>query len=123
MRHILGDLNFDLLKKEETYYIKKYKEFYSMYGFKQLIDKPTRITENSASLLDHVLTNSKDRVSQSGVINIGLSDHQLVYCTRKITREKYHKHKNIKIRSLKNYSQEKYLAVLREINFDYTEIY
>ena len=119
--YILGDLNFDLLKKEETYYIKKYKDLYLMHGFKQLIDKPTRITENSASLLDHVLTNSKDRVSQSGVINIGLSDHQLVYCTRKITREKFYKHKNIKVRSLKNYSQEKYLAVLREINFDYSE--
>ena len=95
--YILGDLNFDLLKKEETCYIKKYKEFCQMYGLKQIINQPTRITENSTTLLDHILTNSKDRISQHGIINTGLSDHQLIYCTRKITREKFYEHRDIKI--------------------------
>ena len=49
---------------------------------------PTRITKNSSSVLDHVLTNSADRISQFGIVNVGLLDHQLIYCTRKITRNK-----------------------------------
>ena len=65
----------------------------------------TCITKNSTSLLDHVLTNSADRVSQFGVVDTGLSDHQLIYCTGKITRTKLNVHKYIKTRSLKNYSQ------------------
>jgi len=57
-----------------------------------LITSPTRVTENTSTILDHVLTNSQDRVSQSGVIDIGLSDHQLTYCTRKIIRPKVYEH-------------------------------
>ena len=122
MKHILGDLNFDLLKKEDTFYIKKYKEFCQMYGLKQVINQPTRITENSATLLDHILTNSKDRLSQYGIINTGLSDHQLIYCTRKIIREKFYEHRDLKIRSLKNYSQEIYIQALKDVNFlDYSQ--
>ena len=82
---------------------------------------PTRITKTSTSLLDHVLTNSADRVSQFEVVDMGLSDHQLIYCTRKITCTKTNVHKYIKTRSLKIYSQTLFLDKLRKINFpDYS---
>ena len=101
--YILGDLNINLINKQKHIPngIKRYKEFCSLYGLEQLISTPTRVTKNSSSILDHILTNSTDRVSQSGVIDTGLSDHQLIYCTRKITRTKFNSHKNITIRSLK----------------------
>ena len=73
-------------------------------------------------MLDHVLTNSADRVSQFGVVNTGLSDHQLIYCTRKITRTKSNVHKYIETRSLKNYSQTLFLDKLTKANFpDYSK--
>ena len=117
--YILGDWNINLINKQKHIPngIKRYKEFCSLYGLEQLISTPTRVTKNSSSILDHILTNSTDRVSQSGVIDTGLSDHQLIYCTRKITRTKFNSHKNITIRSLKNYSQEVYLEELNKINF------
>ena len=122
--YILGDLNINLINKQKHIPngIKRYKEFCSLYGLEQLISTPTRVTKNSSSILDHILTNSTDRVSQSGVIDTGLSDHQLIYCTRKITRTKFNSHKNITIRSLKNYSQDVYLEELNKINFpDYSK--
>ena len=76
-----------------------------------------RVTENSLALVDHVLTNSTDRISQSGVVDTGLSDHQLIYCTRKVNRTKFNTQKYIRTRSLKNYSQSSYLEKLSEINF------
>ena len=92
------------------------------YCLKQLLTLPTRITKKSTSLLDHVLTNSADRVSQFGVVDTGLSDHQLIYCTRKITRTKSNVHKYIKTRSLKNYSQTLFLDKLKKANFpDYSK--
>ena len=93
--YILGDLNINLINKQKHIPngIKRYKEFCSLYGLEQLISTPTRVTMNSSSILDHILTNSTDRVSQSGVIDTGLSDHQLIYCTRKITRTKFNSHK------------------------------
>ena len=42
----------------------------------KLIKCSTRVTCNSSSNLDHVLTSLPDRVSQSGVIDIGISDRQ-----------------------------------------------
>ena len=64
-----------------------------------------------------MLTNSADKVSQSGVIDLGLSDHDLIYCTRKTSLPKSHKHNEIFVRSLKRYSAEKFLEILREIVF------
>ena len=117
--YILGDLNINLVnnQKHTPNGIKRYKEFCSLNGLKQLLTLPTHITKTSTSLLDHVLTNSADRVSQFGVVDTGLSDHQLIYCTRKITHTKTNVHKYIKTRSLKNYSQTLFLDKLRKINF------
>ena len=57
--YILGDLNINLInnQKHTPNGIKRYKEFCSLNGLKQLLTLPTRITKNSTSLLDHVLTN------------------------------------------------------------------
>ena len=122
--YILGDFNLNLIDKKtgSPCELANYKEFFSSHGLKQLISCPTRITKNTSTLLDHVLTNSHDKVSLSGVIDIGLSDHQLIYCTRKVTRAKFHDNKFITIRSLKNYSQDIYIEALNEIDFpDYSE--
>ena len=60
-------------------------------------------------------------MSQSGVIDLGLSDHQLIYCTRKTIKNKPNKHKYIKIRSLKHYTKENFLKELRDVVFpDYS---
>ena len=118
--YILGDFNINLLISEEkkavSTMIKRYKEFCSLHGLKQLIVNATRITKNSSSLLDHILTNSQDRVSQSGIIQMSLSDHQIIYCTRKITRIVYNKHKTVKMRSLKNYNKEIFIEALINSN-------
>ena len=116
---IVGDLNINLInnQKHTPSGIKRCEEFCSLNGLEQLLTLPTRITKNLTSLLDHVLTNSADRVSQFGVVGTGLSDHQKNYCTRKITRTKSNVHKYIKTRSLKSYSQTLFPDKLRKINF------
>ena len=40
---------------------------------------------------------------------MGMSDHLLTYCTRKVTRAYVNKHKTIRIRSSKKYSQEQFI--------------
>ena len=39
------------------------------------------MTENTATLIDHVFTNSPHKITQSGVI-----DDKLIYCMRKTTK-------------------------------------
>ena len=68
--------------------VKNYLQFCTMFGLSQIIKSPTCITCSSTSLTDHILTSLPDRISQEGVIKVGLSDHQLIYCTKKISRIK-----------------------------------
>ena len=88
-----------------------------MFGLKQFIESPTRITCSSSSIIDHILASFPDRVTQRGILNVRLSDHQLIYCTRKITRIKRSGHKQIKFHSFKNYTIYGYEKALVEINF------
>ena len=73
-------------------FTKKYHECIR-FGLKQLIKCATRVTCNSSSILDHVLARLSDKVSQSGAIDVGISNHQLIYCTRKTARIKSDFHK------------------------------
>ena len=113
--YILGDFNINLLFKGNCIFnkthetknhfrefspeIKKYNEFCSIYGFKQLINCPTRITCNTSTLIDHILTNLQDSISQSGVIDTAMSDYIMIYCTRKILKAKYNTRKELTFRS------------------------
>ena len=90
----------------------KYKEFISTFGIKQIISSPTRVTCNTSSLIDHVLTNVEEKISQSGVLDIGISDHQLIFCTRKINRIKSGTTKYINFRSMKKYTKNLFIEKL-----------
>ena len=54
-------------------------QFCTMFDLTQIIKSPTRITCSSTSLIDHILASFPERISQEGLINVGLSDHQLIY--------------------------------------------
>ena len=73
--------------------------------------RPTHITSTTSSLLDHALTNAGWKISQKGVIDVGLSDHQLIYCPRKILRNKANMHNQIRVPSLKKYTPEIYYLI------------
>ena len=71
---ILGDFNI-CLKEKNLFFVKKYEQILYMFNLKQIIVDPTRITNMSASLLDHILCSHQDKILQSGTLPIGLSDH------------------------------------------------
>ena len=68
--------------------VKSYLEFCTYFGLKQLIKVPIRVTSSSSLIIDHLLASFPEKVTRSGVIDIGLSDHQLIYSTREISRIK-----------------------------------
>ena len=82
-----------------------------------MIKFPTRITYNTSTLIGHILTNSQNKISQSGVINTAISDHNMIYCTRKIVKAKYNRHKELTFHSLRNYSVDIYKQALEIASF------
>ena len=55
-----------------------------MEGCYNLIDKPTRITDNSSTIIDHIYTNIFDKPLDSGILSYDISDHLPVYCSLRI---------------------------------------
>ena len=58
--------------------IRNYHQFFTIHGLKQLIQSPTQVTSSTSALIYHILTSAPSKVSQKGVINVGLSDRQLI---------------------------------------------
>ena len=63
--------------------INKYQEFCQIFSLKQLITCPTRVTFNISSLIEHILTDFTEKIFQSGIIDCGMSDHQLIFVQEK----------------------------------------
>ena len=93
-------------------------------GLKQAIKSPTRITCRNTSLTDHILASIPSRVSQHSVINVSVSDHQLIYYTRKINKIKTGRvHKHITFCSFKKYTVDAYKDALNKVNFPSYELF
>ena len=84
--YILGDFNINLWQNSHYVFqkhnllscqsvpnvVKNHFDFCTMFGLKQLIESPTRITCSSSSIIDHILASFLDRVTQRGILNVGL---------------------------------------------------
>ena len=62
--------------------------------------------------------NSPDKISKSGVINIGITDHSAIYLTSKVTHLLSNMHKTVEVRQLKNFNEAEFLRDLRMIDWN-----
>ena len=110
---VLGDLNYNMLCPKESKPIKKLCYQNSLH---QLIESPTRKTETSCTLLDIILTNSPQNVRENGVLSLGISDHNLIYVTRKLYIPKLPP-RTIKYRSFKRFDENVFILALEEVDW------
>ena len=78
---IMGDFNIDWSKDDANK--KKLRTFANNLSLSQLIRKPTRTTNTVRSTIDHIFTNNSIFYENHGVLDAGLSDHAMVYVSRK----------------------------------------
>ena len=102
---IIGDLNCDLLsEKPES---KALNNFCTMFNLSQMISKPTRVTSDSSSLLDVILTTNPHQVIQTTIQVNSISDHFTISALLRLKAPKPHRSR-ILIRAYKNYGSEKF---------------
>ncbi|CAB4013161.1 Hypothetical predicted protein, partial [Paramuricea clavata] len=70
-----------------------------------LVDKPTRITEHSRTLIEVILTYSKNNIKQAKVIPKSISDHDVVMSPLTLKKCRL-KPVYVSVRSFKNYNPE-----------------
>ena len=76
---ICGDFNFDLLKLSNHQATNNFLNTFYSGSFYPLIDKPTRVTTKSSSLLDNIFTNVLDKQITPGVLYNDITDHFPVF--------------------------------------------
>ena len=84
-----------------------------LYQLTQIIDVPTRVTKSTKSLLDVCITSSPDKIIQSGVVHLGISDHSLIYATRKLNSViKGNSQNSVEFRNFRKFNVESFLSDL-----------
>lgn len=123
--YISTDQNFDLLKMETHIQTTHLFNTFMEYSFLPVISKPTRITENTSTLIDNVYVNniSDENTIQSGILLEDISDHCPIFCTVTLKdhslRQCNSTSKLIERRSLNDASIETTKRYLDQVNWDY----
>ena len=76
---VMGDFNFYILKPNTRNV--EWNNTVCHFNLHQLVDCPTRVAENSSTLIDHVYTTNEELIENLSVPQIRLSDHFPVYFT------------------------------------------
>ena len=99
-------------------YISTLPAYLLIYGLSQLISEPTRITPNTGTLIDFCITNSPEKIVNSGVLHLGISDHSLVFMTRKSRCKQTGIHRVIETRVFKDFNKNQFLHDLAQQPWD-----
>ena len=76
---IFSDQNLDLLKFEQHEKTNTFLENCFAFGYLPVITRPSRITNQSATCIDNIMTNCINNSYKSGIILNSASDHFPVY--------------------------------------------
>ena len=86
---ITGDLNIDILKPNALL-TKQYIDLLYTFNLTQHVDKATRVTRTSETLIDHIILNDPKRVTYSDVLPCSNeSDHDAPYACLNIHVERF----------------------------------
>lgn len=115
---ILGDFNINWLEKSSKM---KLKVLVDKFKYKQLIDKPTRVTRSSKTLIDLILTNRPERITKTYNLITGLSDHNMTLIVRKLGKKRltyYNQETKIQKIGIPKAKQNNFEEELNQINWD-----
>ena len=75
---VIGDFNIDLLASSSQH-VNSFTDLLMSFSCTPLILNPTRITQDSATLIDNIFTNNTDNILRTGILLNDVSDHFSVF--------------------------------------------
>ena len=78
--YITWDFNIDLLKINRNTYYNNFYQSLTVHGFFPMITRPTRLSDDSNTLMDNIFTNNLGKTHISGILTSPNSDHLLNFC-------------------------------------------
>ena len=114
---LLGDINVNFLTKSNN---KEIKNIFVTHGLTQIVKSPTRVTKDTKTLIDVILTSNNSHVQCTKVIPLSLSDHDCVACVRKLN----HRKEQFRTIECRDYSKYNHTDVSLDVaNFNWKPLY
>ena len=111
--YICGDTNINLIKASTNSGIKYFFDDLTSAGTQVLVNKPTRIVSNSASLVDHLYTNDPVNKLTPGIIVTDMSDHLPLFLKVSTLNPSQNNNANRMIRDWKNFNKDAFRKELK----------
>ena len=116
---IAGDFNICLLEENHSQQTANFINMMRELFFRPLITRPTRFQNNSATVIDHIWTNSTATI-KSYIFYCDITDHCPVYCRVNIPLAIRNDLVKIKFRDMSDTNKKKFYEVL--ISTDWNEL-
>ena len=113
---ILGDINIDHLKPDSSA-LKFFNSYVTEpFALTQIVEKPTRITATSSTLIDVILLSSNsENVKAHDVIDTpGISDHCLIFMAYSLKKPKF-KPKILTRRDFRNFDEKSFVKDMDKV--------
>ena len=96
---LMGDFNIDLMKCDSLNTSQEFIEILMSASFLPLISKPTRVANQTATLIDNIFCNILP-VPESGIVLSDISDHYPIYARMFLNVTTKNKNSNLKRRNI-----------------------
>ena len=113
---VLGDININFLNYNRDIQTSDYLDMLLGLGYMPLITKATRITDHTATLIDHIYTNVPQKTTKAGICLADITDHLPVFCTvaNRLPLSQETKH----FRDFSHFNKDLFLNDLEAIDFN-----
>ena len=117
--YLMGDWNINLLSFDTHVDTSSFVDMMYSYGYLPLINRPTRVTKTSASIIDNIFTNEPTASidSSQGILVTDISDHFPIFHISKCFNDTEEKMFVTK-RSFSDKNKEKFASELAEIDWE-----
>ena len=115
---IVGDFNLNVFDPKDK---EKINDFCYDHQLSQLVEKPTRVTENSSTCIDLIFSSHPEKVNKIEVVPLGLSDHSMVLLNRKVHTKMRQPVKIIRVRNFKHFDESDFRNTLASMPWEIVE--
>ena len=121
---LMGDINIDIIEGLYTA-PPAWQDIINNHQMSQLVQDPTRVTENTETQIDHIYVSHPGNVKVCRLSTIVLSDHYLVCFVRQLNASDFRKYgrTTIKYRSYKHFDQDAFLSDLGSVPWSIIELF
>ena len=119
---LMGDINKNLLNNDIE---REWGNFITSLGLTQLVSEPTRVTDESSTLIDHIYTNNEYNIQNVNVEKLCFSDHYGIFCNRSshVSYDRKNEHQYITYRSFRNFEEPRFLNDLALVPWEIIECF